>query len=336
MPASRMLSAISLGVFCRTAPSTSAIMRSMKVEPWAAVMRTRIWSESTRVPPVTAERSPPLSRMTGADLPVIADLSTEATPSTISPSDGIRSPASTRTRSPGLRVECRDLAPVAVLGRGHELGLGLGAGAPQGGRLRLAAALGHGFGQVREQQRDPQPADDLGREADTAGPGGEVAHQEHGGEHGDDLDHEHDRVLDHRPRVELAEHLGQRRQQDRRVEQRGHRHPLALPMALERRRLRDHDLVSAQNRVPPSIARCSTIGPRARAGKKVRPPTIRMTPTSRPTNRAPLVGRVPSEGGRPLLGGERASHRQHRHDHAEAAEQHRDAQGRVVEQASWR
>ena len=68
-----MFSAISFGVFCRSAPSTSAIMRSRKVEPGAAVMRTLIQSESTRVPPVTAERSPPLSRMTGADSPVIAD-----------------------------------------------------------------------------------------------------------------------------------------------------------------------------------------------------------------------------------------------------------------------
>ena len=35
MPASRMLSAISFGVFCRSAPSTSAIMRSRKDEPGA-------------------------------------------------------------------------------------------------------------------------------------------------------------------------------------------------------------------------------------------------------------------------------------------------------------
>ncbi len=76
-----MLSAISFGVFCRSAPSTSAIMRSRKVEPWAAVMRTLIQSDSTRVPPVTAERSPPDSRITGADSPVIADSSTEAMPS---------------------------------------------------------------------------------------------------------------------------------------------------------------------------------------------------------------------------------------------------------------
>jgi len=38
--------------------------------------------------------------MTGADSPVMADSSTEATPSTISPSEGMKSPASTRTTSP--------------------------------------------------------------------------------------------------------------------------------------------------------------------------------------------------------------------------------------------
>jgi hypothetical protein len=104
-PASRMLSAISLGVFCRLAPSTSEIIRSRKVSPGRAVMRTTIWSDSTRVPPVTAERSPPASRMTGADSPVIADSSTEAMPWTISPSDGIISPADTTTTSSTVRSE---------------------------------------------------------------------------------------------------------------------------------------------------------------------------------------------------------------------------------------
>src|SRR5258708_25856471 len=96
----RMLRAISLGVFWRLAPSTRAIMRSRNVSPGLALICTTIQSESTRVPPVTALRSPPLSRMTGADSPVIADSSTEATPSTTSPSPGITSPASTSTRSP--------------------------------------------------------------------------------------------------------------------------------------------------------------------------------------------------------------------------------------------
>ena len=39
------------------------------------------------------------------------------------------------------------------------------------------------------------------------------------------------------------------------------------------------------------------MGPSASAGKKVRPPTIRITPTSRPTNSPPVVGNVPAEGG---------------------------------------
>ncbi len=65
-------------------------------------MRTRIQSDRTWVPPVTADRSPPDSRMTGADSPVIAASLTEATPSTTSPSLGMMSPASTSTRSPTL------------------------------------------------------------------------------------------------------------------------------------------------------------------------------------------------------------------------------------------
>jgi hypothetical protein len=49
---------------------------------------------------VTAERSPPDSRITGADSPVIADSSTVAIPSITVPSPGISSPASTTTMSP--------------------------------------------------------------------------------------------------------------------------------------------------------------------------------------------------------------------------------------------
>ncbi len=98
--ASRMFSAISFGVFCRAAPSTRLIIRSMKVSPGFVVILMTMRSERTFVPPVTAERSPPDSRMTGADSPVIADSSTEATPSMTSPSPGMMSPASQTTRSP--------------------------------------------------------------------------------------------------------------------------------------------------------------------------------------------------------------------------------------------
>ncbi len=104
-PTSRMCRANSLGVFCRAAPSTSEIIRSRKDSPGFEVIRTTIRSESTRVPPVTAERSPPLSRITGADSPVIADSSTEAMPSTTSPSPGMCWPASTTTWFPLRKAE---------------------------------------------------------------------------------------------------------------------------------------------------------------------------------------------------------------------------------------
>ncbi len=111
-PDSRMFSAISFGVFCRLAPSTRAIIRSRNVSPARAVIRTTIWSDSTRVPPVTAERSPPDSRITGADSPVMADSSTDAMPSITSPSDGIISPADTTHTSP--TPSCDDATSVVV------------------------------------------------------------------------------------------------------------------------------------------------------------------------------------------------------------------------------
>ena len=111
---SRIVSAISLGVFCRCAPSTRAIIRSTNDSPGAAVIRTTIRSDSTVVPPVTELRSPPDSRITGADSPVIADSSTVAMPSTMSPSPGMTSPASTTTRSPTVEPWCSGTCSVDV------------------------------------------------------------------------------------------------------------------------------------------------------------------------------------------------------------------------------
>ena len=97
---SKIVSAISLGVFWRLAPSTMLIMRSRNDSPGFTLMRTTSQSDSTRVPPVTLEKSPPDSRTTGADSPVMALSSTEATPSMTSPSSGTRSFAMTSTTSP--------------------------------------------------------------------------------------------------------------------------------------------------------------------------------------------------------------------------------------------
>ena len=147
--------AISFGVRWRMAPSTRAIMRSRNDSPAPAVMRTTMRSESTRVPPVTPERSPPASRITGADSPVIADSSTDATPSMISPSpgmiwsglddDAVARPQSAvdddlLDRAVRLQPVGRRVAPRAA----ERLGLG------------LAARLGERRREVGEQHRQPQ------------------------------------------------------------------------------------------------------------------------------------------------------------------------------------
>lgn len=97
---SSICSAISLGVFLRLAPSTMAIILSKKLLPASAVTRMMSQSLVIVVPPVTALLSPPDSRMTGADSPVMALSSTLATPTITSPSMGICSPALTSTISP--------------------------------------------------------------------------------------------------------------------------------------------------------------------------------------------------------------------------------------------
>ncbi len=168
-----------------------------------------ISSDSTRVPPVTAERSPPDSRITGADSPVIADSSTEAIPSITVPSPGISSPALTTTTSPlmqlggGLR-RCRRAAARRSRVRIERKRVGLGA----------AATLGERLGEVREHDRQPQPDGDRDRV-----PGRLSAGQEMAAEHLDDpdrradrgaeLDHEHHRVAHLDARVELDEAVDQ-------------------------------------------------------------------------------------------------------------------------------
>ena len=167
-----MFSAISFGVFCRSAPSTSLIMRSRKVEPGAAVMRTRIQSDSTCVPPVTAERSPPDfaddRRRFAGDRRLVD-----------------RGHALDHFAVGGDHVAGLDQHDVADLeaGAGHEpvillivrageqLGLGFGALPPQRVGLRLAAAFGDGFGEIGEQHREPQPENDLELEQDMPAAG---------------------------------------------------------------------------------------------------------------------------------------------------------------------
>lgn len=92
---SKIVRAISLGVFRRCAfhhrdhPVKKGFAR-------LTLQAITSQSERIRVPPVTEAKSPPDSRITGADSPVIALSSTEAPPSMTSPSQGIISPALTR------------------------------------------------------------------------------------------------------------------------------------------------------------------------------------------------------------------------------------------------
>src|SRR5437667_8910745 len=56
-------------------------------------------------------------------------------------------------------------------------------------------------------------------------------------------------------------------------------------------------LIVPQKTFPAAMSRCSRIGPRLRAGKKVSDPTIKMVDTSRVANKAPVTGKVPTDSG---------------------------------------
>ena len=125
------------------------------------------------MPPVTALRSPPDSRITGADSPVTADSSTEAMPSITVPSPGISSPASTTTTSPRREFGRGLLAAVA------QVRDGLGAHRAQGGGLGLPATLRQRLGEVGEHDRQPQPERHSEREPGGSSPppsGGAAEH----------------------------------------------------------------------------------------------------------------------------------------------------------------
>ena len=129
-------------------------------------MRTLIWSESTVVPPVTAERSPPASRMTGADSPVIAEFVDrgEALDDLAVAGDDVAGldeddVADAQIERVDLLVDRAEVLRVDVA-----LGLRVAAALAQRLRLRLAAPLRDRFGEVGEQHREPEPERDLAGE----------------------------------------------------------------------------------------------------------------------------------------------------------------------------
>jgi hypothetical protein len=228
---------------------------------------------------------------------VIADSSIEAMPSITSPSLG-KIAGLDKNYVPGFQIDrghaFDDVLHAALTIRIDEpLRPRVGARLAQGRCLRLSAALGHGFREIRKQQAYPEPEPDLKREFQRGRvyPCHKVPQVDNRRQHAHDLDHEHDRIADHESRVELAERLPDRRTDDRRIEQGTHvalrvslfhwlcleftrmflhvKHfCLFLPRFRKLRALRRREIFrGGQNRLPARIARCSSIGPSARAGK---------------------------------------------------------------------
>src|SRR5262249_6339638 len=140
----------------------------------------------------------------------------------------------------------------------------------------------HRLGEIGEYHREPEPERDGQNEARRrlALPDQRL-YEEDRRQHAADLDHEHDGVLHLMSRVELPERADDRGAHDRQLEERAgfprtgrHRHP---PQAWS--------------------SRCWTTGPRARAGRKVRAPTMITTPISRVTKSGVCVGSVPGPAG---------------------------------------
>ncbi len=175
MPASRMLSAISFGVFCRSAPSTR---RDHAIEEGVALRRR----DAHHDPVGNDQRAAGDGRAVAAafaddrrgfagDRPTSF---TEATPSMTSPSDW----------DEVARLDEHDVARLQLRGRhrpstspARRFGSCRRRDAAwrwssvlhlaQRVRLRLAAPFRHRFGEVGEQHGEPQPDDDLEREAEV-------------------------------------------------------------------------------------------------------------------------------------------------------------------------
>ena len=154
--------------------------------------------------------------MTGADSPVIADSSTDATPSMISPSAGMNSPALTMTTSFFRRVAAGN-----GFRRGHRQSGGCATVSVRVLRSVSACALPRpsaiasaklAKSTVNQSQNATWPVNS-GRPPLP----GELLHQDDRRQQAADLDDEHHRVLDLKPRIELAERIGDGLADDRRV-----------------------------------------------------------------------------------------------------------------------
>ena len=102
------------------------------------------------------------------------------------------------------------------------LGVHVPAHRAQRGRLCLAAPFGHGFGEVREQHREPQPRRDRqhesGSPASVTAPG-QRCNADQRRQHAADVNDEHDGIADLHARIELRERAADRANDDRAIEE---------------------------------------------------------------------------------------------------------------------
>ncbi|MNL10623.1 hypothetical protein D3C87_1314300 [compost metagenome] len=151
----------------------------------------------------------------------------------------------------------------------------------------LATTFGQGFGEVGKQHGEPQPHRDLrGDESRHRRVGNEA---QHGGQDRRQFDHQHHRSTLQLPWVELDEGLHQRRTPQGR--DRGFR----LFQRLGEDRFcygHIHHLLLRREPAQKPMLKCSAIGPSAKVGRKVKPPTSKMVTVSRVTNSGPWVGKL--------------------------------------------
>jgi hypothetical protein len=149
----------------------------------------------------------------------------------------------------------------AVLRQGQLLGRHALLQAAQRRRLRLAAAFGQRFREVREQHREPQPDGASEDEAARRFAGSDQRLQvEQGRDDAADVDHEHDGAAQLGAHAQLAEGVDQGR-----TGQRGVEHGQALAFGRRRHRRRQLGHEDSCNYFANSC-RCSAIGPSASAG----------------------------------------------------------------------
>ena len=155
-PASRMLRAISLGVFWRSAPSTRAIMRSMKLSPGLVVILHH--DAVGQHPGAAGDRRAVAARLADDRGRLAGD------GRLVDRGDALDDVAVAGDQLAG--VARRTASPTCSCARRHldgravglaDVGDGLRAGLAQRVGLGLAPALGHGLGEVGEQHGEPQP-----------------------------------------------------------------------------------------------------------------------------------------------------------------------------------